>query len=164
LETRSEFQAEGLKTARERLVNLEAHLTTERTSLTKWENQKVAFQEEITTSEEAIASLREELTEIQEALDEKTKVVEQVKKTTSKASKVLDVALKEIATCVSYCIRAARKKINLLLQNDEIEKLALERSSVYRKCRLEEIKLPLLEGNLKNVPMEEVCIFIPGIP
>ena len=43
------------------------------------------------------------------------------------------------------------------LQNDEIEKLALDRSATYRKCRLEEVKLPLLEGNLKNVPMEEVC-------
>ncbi|KAJ3905524.1 hypothetical protein F5879DRAFT_736868 [Lentinula edodes] len=31
----------------------------------------------------------------------------------------------------------------------------MERSTTYRKCRLEEIKLPLLEGNLKNVPMEE---------
>jgi structural maintenance of chromosome 1 len=41
-------------------------------------------------------------------------------------------------------------------QNDEIEKLALERSATYRKCRLEDIKLPLLEGNLKNVSMEEV--------
>lgn len=41
-------------------------------------------------------------------------------------------------------------------QNDEIEKLALDRSSIYRRCRLEEIKLPLVEGNLKNVPMEEV--------
>lgn len=45
-----------------------------------------------------------------------------------------------------------------ILQNDEIEKLALERSSLYRKCRLEEIKLPLLEGNLRNIPIEEVNI------
>ena len=42
------------------------------------------------------------------------------------------------------------------LQNDEIERLGLERSGLYRKCRLEEIKLPLVAGNLKNVPMEEV--------
>ncbi|KAF8892810.1 hypothetical protein CPB84DRAFT_1816222 [Gymnopilus junonius] len=42
-----------------------------------------------------------------------------------------------------------------LWQNDEIEKLVLEQSALYRKCRLEEIKLPLLEGDLKNVPMEE---------
>ena len=44
------------------------------------------------------------------------------------------------------------------VQNDEIEKLGLERSSIYRKCRLDEIRLPLVAGNLKNVPMEEVCI------
>jgi structural maintenance of chromosome 1 len=84
--------------------------------------------------------LKEELGELQDALEEKTKAVEQVKKTTSKAAKVLDQALKEIA-----------------IANDEIEKLALDRSSIYRKCRLEEIRLPLKEGNLKNVPMEEVC-------
>jgi len=71
-------------------------------------------------------------------LEDKTKIVEQVKRTTSKASKGLDQALKEIS-----------------FKNDEIEKLALDRSSTYRKCRLEEIPLPLLEGNLKNVPMEE---------
>jgi structural maintenance of chromosome 1 len=29
---------------------------------------------------------------------------------------------------------------------------------MYRKCRLEEIALPLLQGNLKHVPMEEVCL------
>ncbi len=43
-------------------------------------------------------------------------------------------------------------------QNDEIEKLGLERSSIYRKCRLDEIALPLVAGNLKNVPMEEASV------
>ncbi|RDB26948.1 Structural maintenance of chromosomes protein 1 [Hypsizygus marmoreus] len=134
----SEFEAEGLKTARDRLANLETVIKTEQANLARMESQKVVAQEEIASFEKAIADIREELSEIQETLDEKTKAVEAAKKTTSKSAKVLDLALKEIATC-----------------NDEIEKLALERSSIYRKCRLEEIKLPLLEGNLKNVPMEE---------
>ena len=42
------------------------------------------------------------------------------------------------------------------LQNDQIEALSMERTSLYRKCRLEEIDLPLKRGNLRNVPMEEV--------
>lgn len=134
----SEFEAEGLKTARERLVNLDTALASEGATLERCELQKVGVHKEITALEEAIAGLREELGEIQETLDEKNKALEQVKKTTLKASKVLDLALKEIANC-----------------NDEIEKLALERSSLYRKCRLEEIKLPLLEGNLRNIPIEE---------
>ncbi|KAF5378785.1 hypothetical protein D9615_006938 [Tricholomella constricta] len=134
----SAFEADGLRAARERLTHLETVLATEQANLVNHESQKDTLKEEIVVYETAIEDLKEELAEIQETLEEKTKTVEAVKKTTTKASKVLDLALKEIATC-----------------NDEIEKLALERSSIYRKCRLEEIKLPLLEGNLKNVPMEE---------
>ncbi|GLB42443.1 putative structural maintenance of chromosomes protein [Lyophyllum shimeji] len=132
------FEGEGLKTARERLANLESVLATEEANLAKYEAQKDALKEEIAVFESSIGDLREELAEIQETLEEKNKAVEAVKKTTNKAAKVLDAALKEIQTC-----------------NDEIEKLALERSSIYRKCRLEEIPLPLLRGNLRNVPMEE---------
>lgn len=53
--------------------------------------------------------------------------------------------------------------VKLRDQNDEIQRLGHERSGLYRKCRLEEIKLPLVSGNLKNVPMEEVRRF-PFLP
>jgi len=39
--------------------------------------------------------------------------------------------------------------------------LALERSALHRKCDLEQIQLLLLEGDLKHVPMEEVCTACP---
>lgn len=45
-------------------------------------------------------------------------------------------------------------------QNDEIEKLSSERHAVYRRCKLEEIDLPLESGSLDDVPIEEVCIVI----
>lgn len=89
-----------MKTARERLINLDTTLVNERATLERCELQKVGVQQEITELEEAIAALKEELGEIQEMLEEKNKAVEQVKKTTLKASKVLDFALKEIANCV----------------------------------------------------------------
>lgn len=41
-------------------------------------------------------------------------------------------------------------------QNDDIEKLASTRASIYRKCRLENIDLPLIAGSLSSVPMEDV--------
>ncbi|KAJ6560360.1 condensin complex subunit SMC1 [Mycena capillaripes] len=134
----SDFETEALKGTQERMINLDKTITAEKANLEKLEKQKEAAQEDISESESAIGVLREDLSGLQEALDEQTKNVEQVKRTTTKASKVLDQALKEIAS-----------------KNDEIEKSALERSSIYRKCRLDEIKLPLLQGNLKNVPMEE---------
>ncbi|KAK7054035.1 structural maintenance of chromosomes protein [Favolaschia claudopus] len=134
----SDFESDTLKTSVERMANLDKTIGAEQANLEKLEEKKTAAQDDISESENAIGVLREDLSGLQETLDEKTKNVEQVKKTTSKASKVLDQALKEIAS-----------------KNDEIEKSALERSSIYRKCRLEEIKLPLLQGNLKHVPMEE---------
>ncbi|KAF8872389.1 cohesin complex subunit psm1 [Gymnopilus junonius] len=138
LTNQAAFENEGLTAATERLERLEVLINNEKANLTKLEEQRVAAERDIAASETVVSNLKEELIGLQEMLDEKTKVVEHVKKTGMKASKVLDQALKEIATC-----------------NDEIEKLALERSALYRKCRLEEIKLPLLEGDLKNVPMEE---------
>ncbi|KAJ2928232.1 hypothetical protein H1R20_g8845, partial [Candolleomyces eurysporus] len=133
-----DFEEEGLRGIADRSERLQTIIATEQGNLAKYQQLKSAKEAEIASSLEIIEGLREELSGLQQVLEEKTKDVEQVKKTTSKAAKVLDQALKEIATA-----------------NDEIEKLALDRSSIYRKCRLEEINLPLREGNLKNVPMEE---------
>lgn len=41
-------------------------------------------------------------------------------------------------------------------QNDEIERLSSERFTLYRRCKLEEIDLPLTKGRLDDIPMEEV--------
>ncbi|KAH7929959.1 RecF/RecN/SMC protein [Leucogyrophana mollusca] len=134
----SQFEEEQLKITQGRLTTLQNTLQTEQARVTELQGKKQQIQQEIQEAQESIEELRDELQGLNEILEEKTKTVEQVKRTHAKASKVLDQALKEIG-----------------LKNDEIEKLALERSSMYRKCRLEDIKLPLLQGNLRNVPMEE---------
>ncbi|KAH9848926.1 cohesin complex subunit psm1 [Lenzites betulinus] len=133
-----QFDEDQMRMTEERLRTYEDIIRSEGENLTKLEEEKHAAQEEITEAEEAIQTLQDELKELAEELEEKTKKVEEVKKTTNKAAKALDQALKEVAG-----------------HNDEIEKLGLERSAIYRKCRLDEIKLPLHAGNLKNVPMEE---------
>jgi structural maintenance of chromosome 1 len=40
-------------------------------------------------------------------------------------------------------------------KNDEIERLASERFAIYRRCKLEEIDLPLESGSFENVPIDE---------
>ncbi|KAG1728564.1 RecF/RecN/SMC [Suillus lakei] len=134
----SQFEEEQLKLTQSRLATLRNAAEDEQRKLEELEEKKRTIQVEITEAQEGIAQLRETLQGLNDVLEEKTKHVDQAKKTHAKAAKILDQALKEIG-----------------LKNDEIEKLALERSATYRKCRLEDIKLPLLEGNLKNVPMEE---------
>ncbi|KAH9836074.1 cohesin complex subunit psm1 [Rhodofomes roseus] len=134
----SKFIEEQLQTTEQRVQTIDTLITTEDANIVKYHETQENIQVEIGEAEEAIATLQEEMKDLNEALEEKNKVVEQVKRTTLKSSKALDQALKEIAT-----------------RNDEIEKLGLERSTIYRKCRLDEIRLPLVEGNLRNVPMEE---------
>ncbi|CAL1698943.1 unnamed protein product [Somion occarium] len=133
-----QFEEEQLKAIEERLNALQSTIETQDANLQQYAQTKDALQEEIEQADETIEEMREDLKDSSELLDEKTKKVEQAKKVASKAIKAVDQVLKEIA-----------------VKNDEIEKLGLERSAMYRKCRLEEIQLPLLGGNLKNVPMEE---------
>ncbi|KAF9817733.1 hypothetical protein IEO21_03282 [Rhodonia placenta] len=132
------FVQEQVQVTEDRLEAINTVVRTEEENIAKHNQTQGNIEEEITEAESTITQLQEELKEHNEVLEEKSKAVEQVKRTAMKASKVLDQALKEIAT-----------------RNDEIEKLGLERSSIYRKCRLDEVRLPLVEGNLKNVPMEE---------
>ncbi|KAH9930814.1 cohesin complex subunit psm1 [Amylocystis lapponica] len=132
------FAQEQLQMTEERLASIDAVVEAETETVERLQASQATLKEEIDDAENAIAIQRRELQELQETYDEKTKVVEDVRRTTNKAAKVLDQALKEIAT-----------------RNDEIEKLGSERSALYRKCRLDEIQLPLVEGSLKNVPMEE---------
>ncbi|KZT24830.1 RecF/RecN/SMC protein [Neolentinus lepideus HHB14362 ss-1] len=137
LNHQSKFEEEQLKGIKDRLATLNVTIQNEN-NLVKLEEAKATTQEELGEAEATIASLQEELQELNEASEEKTKLVEQVKRTASKATKILEQSLKEIAS-----------------RNDEIEKLGLERSGIYRKCRLENVGLPLQQGNLKNVSMEE---------
>ncbi|KAL4072467.1 RecF/RecN/SMC [Scleroderma yunnanense] len=132
------FEEEQLQLTQERLMTLQRTQQEEQTKMVELEAQKHQIQEEIAEAQDALGRLREGLDDLNNIQEEKSKAVEQAKKSHARSAKVLDQALKEIG-----------------LKNDEIEKLALERSALYRKCRLEDIRLPLLRGNLKNVPMEE---------
>ncbi|KAH9170044.1 cohesin complex subunit psm1 [Lactarius sanguifluus] len=134
----SQFEEEQLKRFQERLNVLAETVTAEEESLVNLEGKKTETEEELLTMQEGIGELEEEMSRFKGSLDEKSKVVDDAKRVASKAAKALEQAEKEITS-----------------RNDEIERLGLERSGLYRKCRLEEIKLPLVSGNLKNVPMEE---------
>ncbi|KAF8268112.1 cohesin complex subunit psm1 [Lactarius quietus] len=134
----SQFEEEQLKRLQERLNILAETVTAEEANLVGLEERKTETQEELESLQEGIGELEEEMSRLKGILDEKSKVVDDAKRVASKAAKALEQAEKEISS-----------------RNDEIERLGLERSGLYRKCRLEEIKLPLVSGNLKNVPMEE---------
>lgn len=127
-----------------RLEVIQKTLISERRKLETFEGQKAALQAEIEELEGSAESAQAVLVELQEALTEAQAGLDKVKKTTAKASKAYDRAMKEIAAF-----------------NDSIEKLASERFTIYKRCKLEEIDLPLKKGSLDSVPLDEVCLECP---
>ncbi|BGP16097.1 hypothetical protein JCM10213_007524 [Rhodosporidiobolus nylandii] len=136
------FQTEQVDSTRERLQSLQSTAEKQRGTLAELDGEKDAKQAEIEALEQEVEDLKRTLEQLQETLGEKNAELEVVRKSGGKAARTLDKALKEVATC-----------------NDEIERLASERFSLYRRCKLEDIDLPLAKGSLDKVPMgEEVAV------
>ncbi|GAA5824181.1 hypothetical protein JCM11251_001555 [Rhodosporidiobolus azoricus] len=134
------FQSEQVDSTRERLSTLESTAEKQRTTLAQLDSDKEARQAELEQLEADVEALKTHLGSLQETLQEKTAELEAVRKSGGKAARTLDKALKDIATC-----------------NDEIERLAAERFSLYRRCKLEDIDLPLEKGSLDDIPIEETA-------
>ncbi|VDB88229.1 unnamed protein product [Peniophora sp. CBMAI 1063] len=133
-----QFEEEQLDATRQRLVRIDETIATETANLTKHESALAATQADLATLAAAVQSAQSELDDARAAHDEAGTAVDAAKRAASKAAKALDAAEKEIAGL-----------------NDEIERLGMERGALYRRCRLEEVQLPLIEGDLSQVPMDE---------
>ena len=104
---------------------------------------KEEIEEELRRLQEAVDKQKAKVEKYKAALNQANNDVEECRETARKTQKRLDKRLKEIA-----------------VWNDEIEKSASERHAIYRRCRLEEINLPLRagSGSIDKVPLEEVSL------
>ncbi|CUA77586.1 Structural maintenance of chromosomes protein 1 [Rhizoctonia solani] len=131
------FEEDQLNSINARLQTLEQTVTNETASLEKLQGDKDRLAGQIDELQQELDEQREEVTRLNEVLAEATKVLDGHKRTALQSSKEVDKTLKEIAAC-----------------NDSIEKAAAERLTIYRRCVLEEIDIPLESGSLKSVPLE----------
>ncbi|SCZ98517.1 BZ3500_MvSof-1268-A1-R1_Chr3-1g05436 [Microbotryum saponariae] len=132
------FEKERVETTRKRLDSLRNMAVQSRTSLGTLQEEKEALENELKTLEKGNEGLRETLSALEAVLREKSERLDEVRREGNKSYKVVEKTLKEIANC-----------------NDEIERLSSERFAIYRKCKLEEIDLPLVKGKLNAVPIDE---------
>jgi len=121
------------------LASLRATSEKEEANVETLRASKQEIEEQLEQLQSEIDRQRRRLGDATEAYDAATKTVEELRDGARKAQKRLDRALKEIAGW-----------------NDEIERSASDRHAIYRRCRLEEIDLPLVSGRLDRVPIEEV--------
>ena len=133
------FVGEEIKDIESRIQNNERRVEKENEKIRIAKEEQAELEKTIQNLEVEIETLKEKLGELNGESETKRTGLDDAKRSFNKASKNLEGCLKIIAN-----------------SNDEIERLGAERSGIYRRCRLEEIDLPLESGSLNKVPLEEV--------
>ncbi|KIR38118.1 cohesin complex subunit psm1 [Cryptococcus deuterogattii 99/473] len=133
-----DFESTQLRNTRERIAHLRDLATKAENSVNELRSQREEIQGELESLRAEIDRQRGKLNDANDVRDEVVRRVDEMRERSRKAQKTLDRAIKEIATW-----------------NDEISKYASDRHAIYRRCRLEEIDLPLIKGRLDKVPIEE---------
>lgn len=138
LNHQANFERQQIENTQERLETLRSAIKRQEEKLKSWQAQKQGKQDELDGMLEEIEEMQSQLSELQEQNAAKKATLEEKRTELQKAARLLDTMSKEIAA-----------------RNDEIERLGSERAAIYRRCRLEEIALPLLKGSLEKVGLEE---------
>ncbi|KAL7424073.1 Structural maintenance of chromosomes protein 1 [Cryptotrichosporon argae] len=133
-----EFEKAQLETTRERLAYLRTTVKREQANVERLQATEADVQSELEKLQRGIDQARGKLDEANENLQEALSAVDSVREQARQTQRRLDKALKEIAGW-----------------NAEILRAASDRHAIYRRCRLEEIELPLVSGSLDRVPLEE---------
>ncbi|KAK0550612.1 Structural maintenance of chromosomes protein 1 [Tilletia horrida] len=132
------FEGEQVESIEERVATLKRTKDKEAEKLRKYEEDRTKLSTSMEGLEAELAESSSALEQLKAKHASKSSELEVAKKESKKAASELNQVLKEVAAA-----------------NVEIEKLGTERLNIYRRCRLEEIELPLLKGSLKKVPLEE---------
>lgn len=111
-------------------------------------------------SRSSIESLQESKTVVEAELEDLQKSIDKQKEKLAAATEAYDAATESVDSARSAA-RQTQKRLDSLMKeiagwNTEIEKSSSDRHAIYRRCRLEEIDLPIVSGRLDRVPIEEV--------
>ncbi|KAJ1023907.1 hypothetical protein NDA13_004741 [Ustilago tritici] len=138
LNHQANFERQQIQSTQERLKTVRQAIVREREKLQSWQAQKQGKQDELDCMLEEFEEMQSQLSRLQTNNESKKATLEEKRTDLQKAARLLDSLSKEIAA-----------------RNDEIERLGSERAAIYRRCRLEEIALPLIKGSLSKVGLEE---------
>ncbi|KAG0249255.1 Structural maintenance of chromosomes protein 1 [Mortierella polycephala] len=140
------FESTQLTETKERLTRLESMIVSETAALDEYEKQRDEVQDKQVAIRESMENLKQELEAAQATFQTRLEQVHVCKKQVSRANKKMDVLMKDIGAKESL-----------------VEKLDSERSSIFRRCKLEQIDLPMEKGSLDDVSLEDVDTLRPPV-
>ena len=160
-EERQHTQSEENAIYELQMKRLEHSITFGKADLQRDERRLEINKEKISKRTEQISELKQERRSLRKALDSIIAEIDEMKESLgemqseeAKASEALRKARQEAQQVQSKLDSNAKEVASLHL---DLELLATERLKLYRRCRLEEINLPLQSGSkkLNSVPLEE---------
>lgn len=122
----------------ERLAYIQAAIDKETKRLPALEQEMAACDREMASLRAQLEQMQSDWQALRDQHREKSDALHEKRKALIATSRDVDAHRKEVAE-----------------RNDEIAQLDLERTNLYRQCRLETIDLPLESGDLANVALED---------
>ncbi|KAI1326900.1 RecF/RecN/SMC [Xylariaceae sp. FL0255] len=138
LENNKSWEISRQDETKTRLRNLETRAKTLAEQLKSFKAEKAEIEEAIGTDQDKIAALEEELEELKNELAERNEKVNEAKSAAQKKRKDIDSRLSLISGLET-----------------EIQKNSASKFGLLRRCRLEQINIPLLRGSLDHLPAED---------
>ncbi|KAL2179193.1 SMC1-like protein [Thermothelomyces heterothallicus CBS 202.75] len=127
--------------ANERVRAMETTLKRHQKDLEAYQREKRSIEEARAQDQDELAALQESLEEVRASYAEKSKKVADAKQDLQKKTREIESRLKEISN------------LEGTVQKNSAQKFAL-----LRRCKLEQIQLPLRKGSLDNIPNEDVLL------
>lgn len=138
LENEISFARDQLDKLMEKAQKLESSIDAESKTLAKLQERQVDFTKENESTADEIKEQRKAYEQAKKQEEEKAAEVATLKNTLQGCNREVDQMSKEISSFES-----------------QLEKLMAERYDIFRRCKLEEIDLPLLSGSMDDVPLDE---------
>lgn len=138
LQNQLTFETQQLQETVDRLTRLESAIGADSESLDRLDANKETHLEETQKIQDEIRGLEVELKKARGLEEQKMEVVNKHRKELAKRTREVDKLTKDVVT-----------------RETEVEKLSAEKVSIFRKCKLEEIAVPLVKGSLDDVPMDD---------
>ncbi|QSL64516.1 hypothetical protein MERGE_001817 [Pneumocystis wakefieldiae] len=132
------FEKQKFNETSERIEKLQMFIARDSSLISQLEKEKKETQEIINILKTQLAQKREIHTIKKKEYNEKTQIANELCQKINKWTKQID----------------SLSKINSEIES-EIERISFERYTIFKRCKLEEINIPLISGNLNDIPIDE---------
>ncbi|KFA73544.1 hypothetical protein S40288_07689 [Stachybotrys chartarum IBT 40288] len=138
LESRLKWEVTRYNDTESRINRMQTELRRQKQDIKTYKKEKAEIEKELRVEEDELEALRETLDEHKAELAEKNQKVAEARAELQKHSKDIE---------------SRQRDVNAL--ETTVQKNSAHKSALLRRCRLEQIQIPLVEGTLDNLPNED---------